>query len=421
VKPDDTERRSRELPAAAGAAEAAPCKAAPAEAAIPILVGTRDAAFADALRAALPGGSWIVAAAATPRAFRAALRTGPAPSFAAIDADAFGAEAAELCRQIRRAEAEAGTEPAVVEAWTRDMSPEVVREALAAGADDCRAPVSPDALALLLAARAAGDAAAAAGSDEVRIDEEEGRATLGGRDLPLTASCFAALCVLASHGGAPVSRRALLREMRGAEAGSVQPRSVDSLMFELRARLGPAGWRVGTAWGLGYRWIDGPRPSPRPGRRRRLPVRRIGAGLALVLLAALGFAAFRHAGGVVREAEHSAFGIQHSALNEPAPPAREVDPVVRRLRARFREEAAGTEGVGVAAPPTFGPLEPPVPHWLGGQPAAAAPAGGRSRTRTEENAKTATPGANASACAPRRAPRGSDGGTHSRPLAQADL
>ena len=367
--------------------------------AIPILVGTRDTAFAEALRAALPGGSWRVAAAATPRAFRAALRTGPAPSFAAIDADAFGAEAAELCREIRRAEAEAGTEPAIVEAWTREVSPEAVREALAAGADDCRAPVAPDALALLLAARAAGDAAAAAGSDEVRIDEEEGRATLGGRDLPLTASCFAALRVLASHGGAPVSRRALLREMRGPEAGSVQPRSVDSLVFELRARLGPAGWRVATAWGLGYRWIDGPRPSPRPGGRRRgLPVRRIGAGLALALLAALGFAAFRHAGAGNRDPSHSAsndpshsafgiqhsalddpshsaFGIQHSALNEPAPPAREVDPVVRRLQVRFREEAAGTEGVGVAAPPAFGPLEPPVPHWLGGIPAASAPGG----------------------------------------------
>jgi hypothetical protein len=119
-------------------------------------------------------------------------------------------------------------------------------------------------------------------------------------------------------------------------------------------------------------------------------VRRIGAGLALALLAALGFAAFRHAGAgnrdpahsafgtrhsALNDPSHSAFGIQHSALDEPAPPAREVDPVVRRLQVRFREEAAGTEGVGVAAPPAFGPLEPPVPHWLGGIPAATAPEG----------------------------------------------
>ena len=397
VKPDDSERRSRDTrpqPARRGADPATTCKAA-----IPILVGTRDSAFAEALRAALPGDEWRVEAAATPRAFRAALRKGPAPSFAAVDADAFGAEAAALCREIRRAEAEAGTEPAIVEAWTREVSPEVVREALAAGADDCRAPVPPDALALLLAARAAGDAAAAAKSDEVRIDAAGWRATLGGRDLALTTSCFAALRVLASHRGAPVSRRTLLREMRGAEAGSAQPRAVDSLIYELRARLGPAGWRVATAWGLGYRWIDGPRPSPRPGRRRRLPVRRIGAGLALVLLAALGFAAFRHAGGGGRaEERHPASDIRHSASEEPARRAREVDPVVRRLQARFREEAAGTEGVGVAAPPTFGPLEPPVPSWIG-QPASTAPESGPSRTRMKKNAKTATPGANASACA----------------------
>ena len=71
---------------------------------------------------------------------------------------------------------------------------------------------------------------------------------------------------------------------------------------------------------------------------------------------------------------------------------------MRRLQARFREEAAGTEGVGVAAPPTFGPLEPPVPSWIG-QPASTAPESGPSRTRMEKNAKAAIPGANASACA----------------------
>ena len=127
VKPDDSERRSRDTrpqPARRGVDPATTCKAA-----IPILVGTRDSAFAEALRAALPGDEWRVAAAATPRAFRAALRKGPAPSFAAVDADAFGAEAAALCREIRRAEAEAGTEPAIVEAWTREVSPKVVREA----------------------------------------------------------------------------------------------------------------------------------------------------------------------------------------------------------------------------------------------------------------------------------------------------
>ena len=38
----------------------------------------------------------------------------------------------------------------------------------------------------------------------------------------------------------------------------------------------------------------------------------------------------------------------------------------------------------------------------------------------KKNAKTAMPGANASAYAPRRASRGSAGGTHSLPLALSD-
>ncbi len=50
VKPDDSERRSRDTrpqPARRGADPATTCKAA-----IPILVGTRDSAFAEALQAA---------------------------------------------------------------------------------------------------------------------------------------------------------------------------------------------------------------------------------------------------------------------------------------------------------------------------------------------------------------------------------
>ena len=363
----------------------------PSAAAIPILVGTRDAAFAPALRAALPGGPWSVAAANSPRAFRAALRKGPPPSFAAVDADSFGrAAAADLCRELRRAEADAGAEPAVVETWTRSVTPDAVREALGAGADDCREPVAPDALALLLSARAAGDAAAAGGNDEVRIDAAAGRATLGGRDLPLTASCFAALRVLASHGGRPVSREALLREMRGRDAGSVLPRSVDSLVSELRARLGPAGWRIATAWGRGYRWLDGPRPSAAGAARlgrRRLPVR-LGATLSLLLLLGLAAAALlrdpatptapplvtRHSSLVTPPPAVAAADTPASPLStSPSPPVTRhsslvtppsPDPVVQRLRERFREEAAGSPGVDVAAPPAFGPLDSSVPNWF---------------------------------------------------------
>ena len=373
MKPDDRERRSRDARPQPPWRE--PDRARPPDPpaarssdAIPILIGTRDETFAGALRAALPGAAWRVAAAGSPRAFRAALRRGPLPSFAAIDADAFGADTEALCREIRRAEAAAGAEPAVVEAWMSRMAPDDVRGALAAGADDCRAPVSAGALALLLAARTAGDAAADAGNDEVRIDAEGGRATLGGRPLPLTATCFAALCVLAGRRGAAVSRKTLLRELHGAEAGSVLPRSVDSLVSELRARLGPAGWRVATAWGLGYRWIDGPRPEGivRAGRRR-LPLRRAGAALCALLIAALAAAALR------RGASEDAPAPAPPVAAAPAP--RPVDPVVQRLLGRFREAAAGTEGVDVAGPPSVGPLEPPVPHWLGGLPAAAAPGG----------------------------------------------
>lgn len=314
---------------------------------IPILLGMRDGAFAAALRRALPGGAWRVDAAETPRAFRAALRRGPPPSFAVVDADGFGAAAPALCRELRRAEAKSGAEPAAVEAWMRQVDPEKVRAALAAGADDCRAPVEPEALALLLSARAAESTAEAAENDEVLVDAAAGVATLGGRMLPLTASGFAMLRILVSHKGEILSRGELLDELRGNQAGSVLPRSVDSLVSDLRARLGPAGWRIETAWARGYRWNDGRRPDPRGRMRRKgLPVRKLGPALGGVAIAAIAATAAWRAG-------------RPSA--EDAPAGRAVDPAVLILGPRFRAEAERNPGVDVAPPPVMGPLEPSSP------------------------------------------------------------
>ena len=74
--------------------------------------------------------------------------------------------------------------------------------------------------------------------------------------------------------------------MLGDEAGSVQPRTVDSAVCDLRAKLGSARWRLETAWGRGYRWNAAPRP-PLGARLIRRRARVVGSGAVLLVAAAL--------------------------------------------------------------------------------------------------------------------------------------
>ena len=224
-----------------------------------VLLGGFSAAFASALRRALPSDEgWEIRGVPDATAVAAALASGCPPAFVLLDAAALGpANLPALCRSVRRAV----PSPAAVrlEVLLPDLSPASVRAAYAAGVDECRVgPVSAATLALFVLAKTPPPVDSA--SDAFRFDPATGVARLGGRPLDLTSTEVRLLRAFVSHPGIALSRGQLLRASLGDESGSVQPRAVDSAVAALRCKLGSAGWRVETAWGRGYRWNASPRP-----------------------------------------------------------------------------------------------------------------------------------------------------------------
>lgn len=316
-----------------------------------LLLGLADADLERELRRALPG--WTLVPVRTRAEARAALLSGPAPALVLLDADAVGrSAAAALCRRLRLDEARAGSPRAHVEIRLRELSPRAVRAALAAGADEVRPPLPAAALAALLAAKApplpAEDPDAA---DDVRIDPATGEALLAGRPLPLTASEAAALRLLVAWNGRARTRWQLLGDLRGDAAASAQPRAVDSLVADLRAKLGPAAWRLETAWGVGYRWNGAPdRAAARAAAAGRARSRLAAAGGGALLLAlALLLRPPRAPDPPPDTPEpaprnHSALSIVHSASpSDSAIPA--------ELRAAFALPAGDSPSVGIAVRP----------------------------------------------------------------------
>lgn len=74
-----------------------------------------------------------------------------------------------------------------------------------------------------------------------------------GKDVPLTATEFRLLKLLASNPGRVFSREYLLEEVWGGDV-AVFDRTVDSHIQRLRKKLGSAGEMIETVWGVGYRF-----------------------------------------------------------------------------------------------------------------------------------------------------------------------
>ena len=288
-----------------------------------VLLGGLSSAYASALRRALPAdGGWDVRAVPDAAGVARALASGPPPVFVVLDAVALGlTNLPALCRSVRRAV----PSPSAVrlEVLLPELSPAAVRAAYAAGADECRhGPVSARTLSLFVLAKAPPPAAAA---DAFRFDFAAGVARLEVRLLR----------ALVAKPGIALSRKELLCESLGAEAASVQPRAVDSIVAHIRGKLGPAGWRLETAWGRGYRWNAAPRP-PLGARLVRRRARVVGSGAVLLVAAAL----------VLRL-------LRPSPSTEPPPSpgiAVSSDPVARALLDAF--ETADPPAVDVARPKT---------------------------------------------------------------------
>lgn len=87
----------------------------------------------------------------------------------------------------------------------------------------------------------------------LRIDLVERRVSLGEQDLDLTRREFDLLALLAAHPGRAFSRDFLLEHLWGSDYEGAD-RTVDSHIAQVRRKLGAAGARIATVWGVGYRW-----------------------------------------------------------------------------------------------------------------------------------------------------------------------
>ena len=89
--------------------------------------------------------------------------------------------------------------------------------------------------------------------DALRIDLAERQATLDGQPIDLTRREWDVLVLLATHPGRAFSRDFLLEQLWGYSYDGGD-RTVDSHIAQLRRKLGVAGQRIVTVWGVGYRW-----------------------------------------------------------------------------------------------------------------------------------------------------------------------
>jgi DNA-binding response OmpR family regulator len=88
---------------------------------------------------------------------------------------------------------------------------------------------------------------------ELRVDMAGRTVTVAGEDVELTRREFDLLALLATNPGRAFSRPFLLERLWGDDV-EVFDRTVDSHVVRLRKKLGPAGGRIATVWGVGYRF-----------------------------------------------------------------------------------------------------------------------------------------------------------------------
>jgi DNA-binding response OmpR family regulator len=89
--------------------------------------------------------------------------------------------------------------------------------------------------------------------DNLVIDPAGRTVTVAGHPVELTRREFDLLAMLASNPGRAFSRAYLLERIWGDEV-EVFDRTVDSHVVRLRKKLGEAGQRIATVWGVGYRF-----------------------------------------------------------------------------------------------------------------------------------------------------------------------
>jgi len=177
------------------------------------------------------------------------------PCLVILDLMLPGLPGTEVCRRLR-AEPELREVPVIMLSARAEEIDRVV--GFEVGADDyVTKPFSPRELVLRVRAvlrRAVAEAAD--GPLEVgalRVDEAAHRVTVGGEEVPLTATEFKLLVTLARRTGRVQSRGQLLQDVWDAPP-DLNTRTVDTHMKRLREKLGVAAGHIETVRGVGYRF-----------------------------------------------------------------------------------------------------------------------------------------------------------------------
>jgi two-component system phosphate regulon response regulator PhoB len=163
----------------------------------------------------------------------------------------------EICKILRRDPATAAMPIIMLTARAAEMDRVL---GLELGADDyVTKPFSPRELVLrirklLVRARAVEDVAAHLRVGEIDIDGPRHVVHVSGRPVPLTATEFKLLELLARRRGRVQTRDRLLQDVWGY-ANPIDSRTVDTHMRRLREKMGLAARHLETIRGVGYRFL----------------------------------------------------------------------------------------------------------------------------------------------------------------------
>ena len=162
----------------------------------------------------------------------------------------------EVCRRLRRG----GSRVPVLMLTARDGVPDRVA-GLDAGADDYMVkPFAYEELAARLRAlvrRGGSTRETSVRIGPIELEEATRRVTVEGIPLQLSQREFALLEVLMRHPDQVLSRDQVL-DHAWPMGVAVTPNSVDAYVSFVRRKLGPAGGRLQTVRGVGYRMVTAP-------------------------------------------------------------------------------------------------------------------------------------------------------------------
>ena len=185
------------------------------------------------------------------------VRTQP-PDLILLDLMLPSMDGLEVCRSLK-ARPDTASIPVIMLTAKGEESDIVA--GLELGADDyITKPFSPRILmarikAVLRRAEAEGEERRALEAGGVRIDKDRHEVIVEGDTVDLTATEFKLLTLLVSRPARVFTRQQIIDALHEGFA-AVTDRSVDVQVVALRRKLGPAGKRIETVRGVGYRFKD---------------------------------------------------------------------------------------------------------------------------------------------------------------------